>query len=499
MKTPVRARFLQLWVAMSLLCAGSIVLVLVALGAALPPAERATAIDLLSATGALPYLLALILVAAIGFLAAWLNSGYFIPLAALADATTLTALGNPAHRLQQQGPAELRRLIEAINSLAERHDQALRHIEARVGEFRGALEAERNRLAVLMTELPQGVVVCNAQGVVLLYNEQSRHLLCPPAGHAFLGLGRSLHALFGDGKLSDAMDELTQRDAAGEIDPVVELGLTVGTLPVRIRVAPVAGTADSAQGTSAPTGFVLVLEGGGNSRRSQPAGQPRTSPAARPVFYDFDLFHRSLPQTALEERALSELAYTVFDTETTGLDPSAGDEIVAIGAARIINGRLAPGDTFDCLVDPGRSVDPRSARVHGLTDALLRGQPTLAVVLPRFHAFCADTVLVGHNVAFDLRFLQLKERATGVHFRQPVLDTLLLAAVLDAHSEDDRLEAIAHRFGIEVLARHTALGDALITAEVFLKMLPLLAARGIANLRQARAASERTRYARIRY
>jgi DNA polymerase III subunit epsilon len=196
---------------------------------------------------------------------------------------------------------------------------------------------------------------------------------------------------------------------------------------------------------------------------------------------------------------LSELAYTVFDTETTGLDPSAGDEIVAIGATRIVNGHLVPGDTFDCLIDPRRCVDPRSARVHGLTDAMLCGQPTLGDVLPRFHAFCADTVLVGLNVAFDLRFLQLKERATGVYFRQPVLDTLLLAAVLDEHNEENGLDAIAHRFGIEVLARHTALGDALITARIFLKMLPLLAARGIADLRQARAASEKTRYARIRY
>jgi DNA polymerase III subunit epsilon len=293
------------------------------------------------------------------------------------------------------------------------------------------------------------------------------------------------------------MADLAQRIAAGEIDPVVEFGVTMDTLPVRVRMAPVAGAAESVQAASEPAGFVLILEGTRDASPSHAAEKPRLS--ARPVFYDFDLFRRGATETALEERALSELAYTVFDTETTGLDPSAGDEIVAIGAARIVNGHLMPGDTFDCLIDPGRSVDPRSARVHGLTDAVLRGQPALANVLPRFHAFCADTVLVGHNVAFDLRFLQLKEQATGVRFREPVLDTLLLAAVLDAHNGDDRLEAIAHRFGIEVVARHTALGDALITAEVFIKMLPLLAARGIVNLRQARAASERTRYARIRY
>jgi DNA polymerase III epsilon subunit family exonuclease len=496
---PARVRFVQLWVALSLLCAGSITIALAALGAALAPEQRATAIGLLAATGPLPHFLALILLGVMGFLAAWINRGYFVPVAALADATALAAIGNPAHRLPMEGPIELRRLIDAINALADRHQQALTHIDARVDEARGALEAERNRLAVLLAELPQGVVVCNALGVVLLYNEQSRRLLCPPEGRAFLGLGRSLHSVFGNGKLAAAMTDLARRNAAGEIDPVMELGITTDTRSVRIRVAPVAGAAGPAQGTTGPAGFVLVLEDAGHSSPSPPDEKPRPSRAARPVFYDFDLFRRGPPEMALEACALSELAYTVFDTETTGLDPSAGDEIIAIGATRIVNGHLVPGDTFDCLIDPGRSVDPRSARVHGLTDAMLRGQPTLADVLPRFHAFCADTVLVGHNVAFDLRFLQLKERATGVCFRQPVLDTLLLAAVLDEHNGENGLEAIAHRFGIEVLARHTALGDALITAEIFLKMLPLLAARGIADLRQARAASEKTRYARIRY
>src|SRR5690606_2191696 len=154
---------------------------------------------------------------------------------------------------------------------------------------------------------------------------------------------------------------------------------------------------------------------------------------------------------------------------------------------------------FDCLLDPGRAVDARSARIHGLTDAMLRGQPSIASTLPRFHAFCADTVLVGHNVAFDLRFLELKQQATGIRFEQPVLDTLLLAAVLNEHGGDDRLEGLAHRFGIEVLARHTALGDATLTAAIFLKMLPLLAARGIRTLREAQGASRRTRYARLRY
>ena len=149
---------------------------------------------------------------------------------------------------------------------------------------------------------------------------------------------------------------------------------------------------------------------------------------SRPEFYDFDLFKLSAANTALDERLLSELAYTVFDTETTGLDPSHGDEIVAIGAARIVNGRLLSEETFEQLVDPRRPLSAASIAVHGITPERLAGQPTIEAVLPRFRRFVEDTVLVGHNAAFDMRFLQLKEAQTGVVFDQPLLDTLLLSA-----------------------------------------------------------------------
>jgi DNA polymerase III subunit epsilon len=126
-------------------------------------------------------------------------------------------------------------------------------------------------------------------------------------------------------------------------------------------------------------------------------------------------------------------------------------------------------------------------------------QPTIAQVLPAFHAFAADTVLVGHNVAFDMRFLQLKEAPTGIVFSHPVLDTLLLAAVAQPNQPSQRLEAIAQRLGVSLLGRHTALGDALVTAEVFLKLLPLLADKGIVTLGEAIAAAQKTYLARLKY
>ena len=110
-----------------------------------------------------------------------------------------------------------------------------------------------------------------------------------------------------------------------------------------------------------------------------------------------------------------------------------------------------------------------------------------------------DTVLVAHNAAFDMRFLELKEAATGVRFAQPVLDTLLLSAIVHPNQESHSLEAVAERLGVSVIGRHTALGDALVTGEIFLKLLPLLAEHGIATLSQALEASRKTYHARLQY
>ena len=220
---------------------------------------------------------------------------------------------------------------------------------------------------------------------------------------------------------------------------------------------------------------------------------------SRPEYYDFDLFRASEQTRELADRKLTDLSYTVFDTETTGLDPSKGDEIIQIGATRIVNGKLRRQECFEQLVDPQRPIPTVSIPIHGIEPAMVAGQPTIAAVLPTFHAFAHDTVLVGHNVAFDMRFLQLKEERTGVRFDQPVLDTLLLSAHVHPQQESHQLEAIAERFDVAVLGRHSALGDAMVTAEVFLKLIPLLAEKGIHTLGEARDAARQTYYARLRY
>lgn len=218
----------------------------------------------------------------------------------------------------------------------------------------------------------------------------------------------------------------------------------------------------------------------------------------RPEYYDFDLFKFEDKSIDLD-RKLSELTYTVFDTETTGLEPSKGDEIIQIGAARIVNNRLLKQEIFNQIVDPERPLKPESIPIHGITEDMVRGQPNIDIVLPGFHAFCEETVLIAHNAAFDMRFLQLKEERTGLRFTQPVLDTLLLSAVAHPNQESHRLDAVLERLGIDIDTRHNALDDAVATGEVFLKLLPLLEEKGIVTVRQALEASEKTYFARIKY
>ncbi|MBP2299660.1 3'-5' exonuclease [Azospirillum picis] len=215
------------------------------------------------------------------------------------------------------------------------------------------------------------------------------------------------------------------------------------------------------------------------------SARPRPQAGARPEFFDFTLLHQPLATSGLGATPLDRLHYVVFDTETTGLSPSTGDEIIQIAAVRIVGGRILTGETFNALVDPNRPIPPESSGFHGITDAMVAGKPTIGAVLPQFRSFVSGAVMVAHNAAFDLKFLKMKERAAGVSFDGPVLDTMLLSRMLLGNDGDHTLDGIAERLGIAVVDRHTALGDSLVTAAVFLRMIAMLRERDVRTLDDA--------------
>ena len=218
-----------------------------------------------------------------------------------------------------------------------------------------------------------------------------------------------------------------------------------------------------------------------------PLARAEAAAEGRGVTYDFALAGRELSSSRL-----ADLTCVVFDTETTGL--TDGDRIVQIAGLRLVRGRLT-GERFDTLVDPGRPVPPASTAIHGITDRMLRGAPDLAAALAAFRHFCEGSVLIAHNAPFDMGFLRRAETETGIRFDNRVLDTVLLSAMVWGQSADHTLDGLASRLGIQIPPenRHRAMGDAIATAEAFLRLIPALEAKGIERFEDAVAEARRHR------
>lgn len=214
-------------------------------------------------------------------------------------------------------------------------------------------------------------------------------------------------------------------------------------------------------------------------------GHGRQVLPGRPEFYDMTLLEQSRDTGAMGSRPLRSLTFVVFDTETTGLQPSQGDQIVSIAGVRIVNGRILSGESFNRIVNPGRPIPAESIRYHGITDEMVKDKPPADVVLPQFRTYVADAVLVAHNAAFDLKFLRMREKKMGIKFDSPVLDTMILSNFLDGPEAGHSLDDICERYGIEITDRHTALGDAMVTAAVLLRQIEALEGRGIHTLDDA--------------
>ncbi len=662
---------------------------------------------------------AIVLAVALGFALDWFFHFYIIPINQIIEQIKLINTVDPSLRVRNSGCHDVKCLAEAINQGAEAQSQFRKSVEQQLHAARAETEAERNILAALLEDLPQGILVCNIDGRIVFYNRKVREVLMPhqlegPVPIHAIGLGRSVFSLIDTNLIMQSLDRIGQKLSLGEtaaserflyeaqsgnllpmeIIPVLDsqhhisgfilyvedqtvklqkekelsmrlqswqhqlvqhvsvikstveilsgealstpereqltallaketelaaglltrrdiaakwtpnqpwpltpvdavewtrflshrvsealhmqmkVGADLQAVPISVDMHHLTGALlyvlhQVKQTTQVSTingrlylkdnwvyldmlwtgppvdneallrwkhsltkidGIELTIpiidifrahgaklwnvrgEHGAGSiglRLLIPAleadqavvieGPATIIPDSRPEFYDFDLFQSAALRPELDDQLLTELTYTVFDTETTGLDPQGGDEIISIGAVRVVNGRLLRTEQFDQLINPQRTLPWASVKFHGIRPEMLIDQPTISQVLPRFYQFAQDTVLVGHNVAFDMRMLQLKEASTQVRFTNPILDTMLLSDTVHPAHRGHGLQAVAERLGVRIMGRHTAIGDAVATAEVFLRLVPLLSAQGIRTLKQARQASQKSLYARLKY
>ncbi|RME79080.1 MAG: DNA polymerase III subunit epsilon, partial [Chloroflexi bacterium] len=206
-------------------------------------------------------LLVVFLLIGVGFAASLFYEAYATNLRWLAEAIRLVATVNPAHRVKPEGPPVVRQLVEAVNDLAERFQTMQENQSRQIQQAQAELENERNRLAALMSDLTAGVLVCNMEGQILLYNNQARQLLTgstPTAGQgvgAWVGLGRSVFGLIDRHAINHMLEELAYRQQKDYQNPLAHFVTTAanGQL-IRARMAPIW---DQQQ---AMTGFVLTLE-----------------------------------------------------------------------------------------------------------------------------------------------------------------------------------------------------------------------------------------------
>jgi DNA polymerase III subunit epsilon len=169
-----------------------------------------------------------------------------------------------------------------------------------------------------------------------------------------------------------------------------------------------------------------------------------------------------------------------IDIEATGLDPKR-DHIVEIAAVPFVDGR--PQSAYVTRVNPERPIPPESSRIHGITDDMVVGAPTIGEALVTLDAVCGGHVLVGHGLAFDLAVLgRARRRHHRLPITNPTLDTMRLAEALHPDWPRFGFDDVACRMGIGILGRHTAEGDAVAAGEILLAMIPEIHARRLRTI-----------------
>jgi CBS domain-containing protein len=185
---------------------------------------------------------------------------------------------------------------------------------------------------------------------------------------------------------------------------------------------------------------------------------------------------------------LISLNAVVVDTETTGLDPAKA-RIVEIGLVPLKSGKLDETGAQRQLVNPGEPIPPATTKIHHIDDGTVATAPAFAGAWPQIAQRLGDTVVIGHTLGFDLAVLKRECERAGLAWRAPrTLDTRLLAQVVEPRLSGYTLEHLSSWLNVAVVDRHSAVGDAILTARIFLALLPKLREGNIRTLAEAEKA-----------
>ncbi len=176
--------------------------------------------------------------------------------------------------------------------------------------------------------------------------------------------------------------------------------------------------------------------------------------------------------------------FVVFDIETTGFSPTK-NRIIEIGAVKVCGGKIV--DRFSTFVDPLVPIPFEIEKLTGITDDMVMGAEQIDVVLPQFLSFCGDCILVAHNAQFDMSFIMENCDRQGISHDFTYVDTVGIARILLPGQKKHTLDAVAKTLGVSLENHHRAVDDAEATAEIFVKLIPMMAKEGIHTLAQMNA------------
>ena len=164
--------------------------------------------------------------------------------------------------------------------------------------------------------------------------------------------------------------------------------------------------------------------------------------------------------------------YVVFDLETTGLSPWAGDEIIEIGAMKIFGQEIDEKNVFHSLVNPKRLIPADATRVNNISNEMVAGAPTLDEVFPKFLDFVGGAWLVAQNAKFDMSFVMKYMMQQKIAKPFEVFDTMLFSRRLFPTESSHNLDIICKRLGLTVgeTDRHRSMGDVRLTAQAFVQL-----------------------------